>query len=312
MGCDFERCLAAEDGINTYMMNSELKPSLIITGGNGLVGRGMLGELRNFICVAPSHATLDLTQADQVRLFFNQQRSAWGCIHLAGYTKVADSELERGNEQGQVYRLNVEATGNVAEACKKNGIPLVFFSTNYADATKFLDEETSWYGQTKLKAEEMVMSSGAEYSIWRIGFPFGYRREGKADWIHRIAERLKGNNLPTQFNDQKISPVFIPDLARSLESFMRKPKWNSHYDLSQDEVLTPYQAALEIADRLGFTGAVEEGRLIDYLELRPEAKRIYPVDGRLDNSTFKLEHNFEFTPWKVALEKALVGMSISM
>ena len=104
-------------------------------------------------------------------------------INLAAITDAANSFEIRE----KVERVNFSGTQRIAEACVKNGCPLIFISTTsvYGTQKEVVDENCSAsdlqpqspYAESKLKAEQMLQQLGADkglrFIICRFGTIFG-------------------------------------------------------------------------------------------------------------------------------------------
>jgi NAD(P)-dependent dehydrogenase (short-subunit alcohol dehydrogenase family) len=59
--------------------------TLVITGGTGGLGTDVVQRLsRDYRCVVPAHAQVDLTSEDSVRKFFEEVGEIYGLVHLVG------------------------------------------------------------------------------------------------------------------------------------------------------------------------------------------------------------------------------------
>ncbi|WP_261665039.1 SDR family oxidoreductase [Deinococcus sp. Marseille-Q6407] len=135
---------------------------LLVTGGSGRLGRA----LRTFFPQAwwPSHAELDVTRSQQVQAAVAAYRPDL-ILHAAAYTDVARAETDRAT----CWQVNVEGTRHIARATLDHGARLVFVSTDYVfqgDRGQYREDDppgvpTTYYGLTKLVAEEAARQAGA-------------------------------------------------------------------------------------------------------------------------------------------------------
>lgn len=97
---------------------------ILMTGGSGLLGREILKIAPEV--VAPPHTELDITDFDSItRAIETYQPDA--LLHCAAATKPL--EHEKNPDLG--LRVNIMGTVNVARACFRAGIRLVYTSTDY-------------------------------------------------------------------------------------------------------------------------------------------------------------------------------------
>ena len=98
-------------------------------------------------------------------------------IHAAAFTNVNECETRRE----LAFRVNGEGTRNVALACRKNRVPVLYISTDYVfdgeKATPYLEKDTphpiNVYGQSKLQGEDHVRALLEAFWIVRTNWLFG-------------------------------------------------------------------------------------------------------------------------------------------
>jgi len=101
---------------------------VMVTGGYGLLGTAVSEELsKNKIdYIRVGHKDFDITDKDKTIATIVKYRPNV-IIHCAAYTKVDRAETERE----ECYKVNVNGTYNIVEACKKIDAVLLFVSTDY-------------------------------------------------------------------------------------------------------------------------------------------------------------------------------------
>ncbi|MDY6949429.1 MAG: dTDP-4-dehydrorhamnose reductase [Pseudomonadota bacterium] len=98
-------------------------------------------------------------------------------VNAAAYTVVDRAESERE----LAYRINAEAPGALADACRSLGIPLVHYSTDYVfdgqGSRPYREDDPTdpqnVYGASKLAGEQAIAASGAEHLILRTAWVYG-------------------------------------------------------------------------------------------------------------------------------------------
>jgi len=119
-------------------------------------------------------------------------------INCAAYTVVDKAE----SEKVLVYKINAEAPGIIAKACKENNVRLIHISTDYVfsgmgtvpykegDAT----DPVNLYGDSKLQGEKKVMEFNPDSIIIRTSWV--YSEFGK-NFVKTIetAERVKAERI---------------------------------------------------------------------------------------------------------------------
>jgi dTDP-4-dehydrorhamnose reductase len=148
-----------------------MKPTILLTGKNGQVGRElsrMLPRLGHVIAL--DRAQLDLASPDDVR---SAVRSACPqlIVNAAAYTTVDRAE----SDQAAAQAVNAEALCILAEEAKKLGTMIVHYSTDYvfdgAKKSPYLEDDLTnpqnAYGRTKLAGEEAIRNSAVPHLIFR-------------------------------------------------------------------------------------------------------------------------------------------------
>src|SRR3990172_8045740 len=105
---------------------------VLITGGQGQLGRALQVALQDTEVFAPGHSELDVTDGDALQRKFKEQRPEV-MIHAAAWTDTAGCE----RDPQRAMLVNGRAAGIVAEACREAGAAMVYISTNEVfDGTK--------------------------------------------------------------------------------------------------------------------------------------------------------------------------------
>jgi dTDP-4-dehydrorhamnose reductase len=263
-----------------------VKIPVLATGATGLVGSRFVEMFSDKYEVFNMDLTtgVDITDSASLKKFITDH-PALTLIHLAAFTDTNQAFAESGDKTGICYKVNVDGTSNIAEICKDQGIHLIHISTDFVfDGTKntpYTEAETTspieWYGETKVMAEDIVLDSGASYTIVRLAYPYRANFDLKPDLIKKIRLGLESGTLYPQFNDTIITPTFIDDIARALDQIItHKPQGILHAVGST--ALSPYELAQKIASAYGFDpSVVKEGSVTEYLKstARPFARTVH-------------------------------------
>jgi dTDP-4-dehydrorhamnose reductase len=162
---------------------------IIVTGASGFVGGSVVYHgAQNHTIYALSrgeciydHASVHwhtLEYDDQERLaeIFNTVQPD-AVIHVAAIADIDYCE----NNQDEAYKVNVDYTCRLAQLCKKSDTRMVFVSTdNVYDGTQPVNTHTdpvspvNYYGQTKVKAEQIVLDTVADTAIARLALVMGF------------------------------------------------------------------------------------------------------------------------------------------
>ncbi len=234
--------------------------NILGTGLSGLIGSRVTALLSpGFSFEDLSHKTgVDITQYDQVNEKIEASDAPW-VFHFAAYTDVqgAEKEKELGKESA-AWKVNVDATANIAEICKKTGKHLLYLSTDYVfDGQKkeYSESDTpnpqGWYTMTKYEGEKIVAGLGPLGLIVRISNPYRANPVGKRDWVHKMMDRLSTGQPISGPEDQLFVPTFVDDLAGVIRTLVEK-NHSGIVHAGGGSALSPYQAAQKIAALYGY------------------------------------------------------------
>ncbi|NTV31254.1 sugar nucleotide-binding protein [candidate division WWE3 bacterium] len=208
-------------------------------------------------------------------------------------------------ERDQQYVINVEFTSQVASICFNHGIHMIFLSSdqvfNDDDIEKTFNEEafpfpSNWYGKVKYLAEREIFASGVEYTILRIG---SILSSSPNHLLAQIRRYLEQNTLPSLAMDQQLSPIYLGDIAKSIEliSDDLMLSRNKIYHLAADELITPYELALRMQNQLESNSEIVSASVLDtVIDEDQEEPNEYSLNSALDNSLFKTDFSMVFTP----------------
>lgn len=238
---------------------------VLITGANGLLGQKLVGlfvkERVDFIATSKGpcridylstpfeYQSLDITNKDEVDRVISTYKPDT-VIHTAAMTNVDQCE----NEQEACRLLNVDATANIIAACEANGAFLVHLSTDFVfdgEDGPYKEEDrpnpVSFYGQSKLDAENLVMSSRCEWAIARTVLVYGITPGmSRSNIILWVKENLENGNPLNIVDDQWRTPTLAEDLAMGCYLIAKK-RAQGIFNISGEEMLTPYQMAMKAA-----------------------------------------------------------------
>ena len=154
--------------------------------------------------------------------------------------------------------VNVQATQNIANICKKTGKHVLYISTDFVfDGAKepYLESDTpnpvSFYGQTKYEGEKRVADIGNLGLIVRLSFPYRKEKWKKMDFVHRIIEKFQSDGDITVPKGQRIVSTYIDDIAWGLKKLSMDNAYGV-YHLVGSQALTNMEIAVKIATRFSF------------------------------------------------------------
>ena len=192
---------------------------ILVLGGSGMVGSQIP------FGVKPSHAELDITDAESVARGFDTYKPV-ALLHLAGLIDVKRCEEEPEHAQ----RANIFGTRNVAQAAAKAGVPVIYLSTcmvfSGSKSSPYVETDIpdplTVYGKTKRSGEEEILDVPRSLVV-RTGWLFGgFDRDVK--FVKRFIDTLKAGTPIRATSDRVGSPTYVPDLIKEIVRLMQEGK----------------------------------------------------------------------------------------
>ena len=293
---------------------------ILITGSNGLLGQKLAALLLlqpNVEVLATSRGgnkladlhpalrfvALDVTDAAQVQALLAHERPTH-VVHTAAMTNVDECELN----QDDCWEQNVTAVQHFVAACAEHNIHLTHLSTDFIFSGESgpLTEEAvpapvNFYGASKLAAEQLVQASTGPWAIARTVLVYGVaHRYGRTNLVLWVRDALRAGQPIRVVSDQWRTPTLAEDLAQGCWLLARQAA-QGIYHLSSDELLTPYDVALRVADYFGLdAGLIEK---VDASTFSQPARR----PARTGFLIGKARRELGYRPHTLAEGLALVG-----
>ena len=293
---------------------------ILLTGSNGLLGQKLVALLREqpgVALVATSrgpnrladrypdlcYRALDVTDAAQVRQVLAREQPTH-VIHAAALTNVDECELHRA----ACWLQNVTAVAHLVAGCARHGIHLTHLSTDFifsGDAGPLAEDAVpapvNFYGESKLAAEQLVRAGAGRWAIARTVLVYGVaHRYGRTNLVLWVRDALRAGQPIKVVSDQWRTPTLAEDLAQGCWLLARQAA-QGIYHLSSDELLTPYDVALRVADYFGLdAGLIEK---VDASTFSQPARR----PARTGFLIGKARRELGYRPHTLAEGLALVG-----
>lgn len=275
---------------------------VLVTGANGQLGYDVVKELQkqNIECYGAVRKDFDIVDFEATEKFITNYMPD-AVIHCAAYTSVDKAE----DEQGLCYLVNVSATENIAEICKKINAKMLYISTDYIfDGTKDgfyevddMPNPINVYGKTKLLGEQAVQKILDKYFIMRISWVFGEHGNNFVKTMLRLGEERKEINVVA---DQYGSPTYTADLALLLVEMIRTEKYGV-YHVTNEGVCTWAEFAEEIFKIAGMNVKVNH---ITTAEYSSRTKR--PMNSRLSKKILLVQKFKLLNFWQNSLKRYLM------
>lgn len=240
--------------------------TVLVTGSNGLLGQKiteniLLNKQYNLIATSKGsnrypikdgyvYAEMDILDPGQVRNVVAQYKPE-AIIHTAAMTNVDTCQLEKK----LAHALNVEAVKTLVAVCETMNMQLVHLSTDFIfDGEAGPYEESaephplSYYGETKVEAEELIKNSHCRWSIIRTILVYGIVKDMSRSnivlWAKNALEKAAPLNV---VNDQWRMPTLAEDLAWACLAAVEK-EVTGIYHISGKDMMSVSELVGRVAD----------------------------------------------------------------
>jgi dTDP-4-dehydrorhamnose reductase len=269
---------------------------VLITGAAGVVGTDLSQVLatanhqtiRTDLSRSEGIEHMDVRQTSEVAAVVSRERPDL-VIHLAAETDVDRCEIEVDH----AYRTNTLGTWNVALACQRQDIPMVYVSTaGVFDGTK--DEPytefdqpnpLNVYGRTKLEGEKLARELLSRFFIVRASWMIGGGSAKDKKFVGKILKQLDAGARELKAVVDKIGSItYSLDFSKCLVDLVQT-EWYGTYHLANKGTCTRYDVAKHILDHLGRNDVVlnpvtSEAFVLPAPRARSEMLRNYALELR--------------------------------
>jgi dTDP-4-dehydrorhamnose reductase len=204
-------------------------------------GRGQLGHaLEDVLGAKHETVILDLPECDILQPSGVEQIERVRpdlVLHAAAMTDVDAC----ARDPLAAYRANALGTQNVALACQRVDVPMVYISTNEVfdgrQATPYLEMDEPHainpYGASKLAGERCVQMLLHRFYIVRIAWLFSPRGN---NFPNKIIAAARRNGSLRVVTDEIANPTYAPDLARALADLIETDHFGIYHLVNQGAV----------------------------------------------------------------------------
>lgn len=191
---------------------------VLVAGAAGQLGRALLASRpRNDQVAALDRSSLDVCDSGSIVTAFEQHRPEV-VVNAAAYTAVDRAE----SESDAAHRVNAEAPGLLAEACRRRGARLIQVSTDFVFDGRSSrpyrpDDSTSplsVYGATKLEGERRVLREHPDGSAI-VRTAWLYDATGR-NFVTTMLRLMRERPVVRVVADQFGTPTAVGGLARAI------------------------------------------------------------------------------------------------
>ncbi|GGI27133.1 SDR family oxidoreductase [Pedobacter mendelii] len=281
--------------------------TILTTGSNGLLGQKITekilaegrvklkatskGANRYPITNGYEYAEMDILNPAQVRAVIEKCKPD-AIIHTAAMTNVDTAEANKE----LCYQLNVDAVKTLVSLCEEKNIQFIHLSTDFvfdgADGPYKEDDTVnplSYYGESKVLAEELLKNSKANWVILRTILVYGITNDMSRSNIVLWAKGALEKGIPINVvNDQWRMPTLAEDLAEACLLALEKNA-QGIYHISGKDYMSIADLVRKVADYWAFDKSIISE--ISSESLNQTAKRPLRTGFVLDKTIRDLGYN---------------------
>ncbi|MFO0245277.1 MAG: SDR family oxidoreductase [Betaproteobacteria bacterium] len=240
-----------------------MKPSMLITGGSGLLGTRWALQMRDRFgitlglhkrqTVVPGVGAESIALESTAAVARSLERlGVEVVVHAAALTSVEACEAD----PALAFRVNAEMAGNVARACALCGAKLIHISTDHLFSGEVpLQPETApveplnCYARTKAEGEAQALDACPGALVLRTNF-FGWGLSYRQSFSDRILAALRAGQSIGLFTDVFFTPILMARLIEAAHELYEKNQ-SGVFNLVGDERLSKYDFGVRLAQRVG-------------------------------------------------------------
>ncbi len=267
---------------------------LLVIGASGLLGNKLIQLGKDRFEMSGTYKEHAIKSGGMHFLDVSDMRSALKVIDKVKPDCVIDTHALSNLDYceahpEEAWRVNVEGSKNVAEACKKQGSKYIFISTDDVfDGKKLRYTEkdkpnpVNYYGKTKLIMEYALSALDMNYIVARTAVLYGTGGLGKSSFATWLIQRLRSKEKVRIVTDQRNNPTLTDNLAEFLFKLYEKDE-SGLFHITGKESMSRYDFSKEIARAFGL-----DASLITPITT-PELNQIAPRPGNVNLVSEKAE-----------------------
>ncbi|MBU2710861.1 dTDP-4-dehydrorhamnose reductase [Zooshikella harenae] len=294
-----------------------MNKKILLTGADGQLGQSILREsskFPSFTFIPTDQHNLDITNPQEVNSELDKIKPDY-IINTAAYTNVDSAE----SDYDTALAINSTAVHNLAVECKKRGIFLVHFSTDYVFSGEKKEPYNTHdkcaplnvYGKTKWLGEQAINTIAPQGKIIRTSWLFSIFNR---NFVKTIIEKASAHKEIRVISDQLGQPTSAHDLAYfTLFSILQSK--NDKMDtihFSNQGACSWYELAKEIVEeyyRLNLLDYMPRVMSTSTNELTQKATR--PAMSVLSTKKTEDVYNIVIRDWRSSLSDVLITLSFS-
>ena len=275
------------------------KPSIAILGASGMLGSDITGLLRsrNLQVHCFDVPDFDITRSADLERVVSESDVIINC---AAYTDVDNAESD--SDVADV--VNALAVGELGTCVAEKKKYVIHFSTDFVfDGSKtgcYTEDDVpnpvNYYGQTKLKGEQLLQHSGCSHSIIRLEWTYG---SAGIHFITKILQRIREDGQISVVSDQEGAPTATVEIALAVYEFVMN-RYEGVFLFAARDYTNRYEIARFIVEKFDLNARVTPCRTGDFPV--PAAR---PLNSKFDCSKIDSILSFKREHWSKSLHKFL-------
>ena len=275
----------------------------LVTGASGMLGRDLVGVLRDQgeDVTGLRRADLDITDEAAVHALILRARPAV-VVNCAAWTAVDDAEAR----EDEALLVNGRGAENVAAACAASGSRLVHVSTDYVFGGDGVAPYAEYdhtaprtaYGRTKLAGEQAILRLLPETGyVVRTAWLYGAHGP---NFVRTMIGLEPQRPFVDVVADQRGQPTWAVDVADQIVALARAAPRSGVYHATSSGEATWHELAVEVFRLLGADSARVRATVSSAFP-RPAPRPAYSVLGHDRHAAAGVE---PIGDWRTALSRA--------
>jgi len=284
---------------------------VLITGGTGLLGANLLLDFQNKFSLSSiqlegrvnfpveKQASLNLCNKEKTKQFVKELKPD-AIVHTAALVNIDYCESHRD----EAFKVNAEATANIAEAAEEAGAKMIFVSTDsvFNGKTGNYREEGSTnpanvYAESKLEGEKLALEKNSNCVVARTSI-YGWNAQAKQSLSEWMYNGLKEGKEIKFFEDVFFSPILVNNFGRAIAEIIEN-EFTGVLNVAGSQRISKLEFGRTLADVFGFG----KEKIVASSILGSELAAKRPLDASLNVEKAKKILETELLDAKAGLEE---------
>jgi dTDP-4-dehydrorhamnose reductase len=278
---------------------------VLIIGANGQLGYDFqrLFRKEKIEFRATTRKDLDITNPEEVNIFFSKNNNFDLIINCAAYNNVDKAEIEKN----QCMELNKKAPIRLSKYAKKINAIFVTYSTDFVfDGKKsypYTEKDSvnplSVYGKSKYEGEIGVLREYNKVFVIRTSWVYGIANN---NFNKQVINWSKNRKKMSIVDDQISVPTYSKDLAYYSWRLFQTQKFGL-YHLVNSGIASKYDQAKYVLNKIGWKGILEKVKTEDFNLPAKRAKF-----SKLSNEKIEKVIKEKIPVWQESIDRFLIEL----